>query len=335
MNFRRAMLAIAFSALAFGAQAQSPIGARAINTGSAAGAYHSTFCPPIPRVLANAYFQGYQCTESVGTLQNIERVLATPTNIGFVQFDVFAREASRRPELSRLQVVRADIACEGLWMVTRNPDLDFGRVLGLSRRIRWVLPPAASGSTASFNYLRSIDPEGLGRAPDSNITHMNSATDVIRNIAASTDGSVGFFVQFADPRNANIKLMVEQGLRVIPVISREILRARVGETSVYQAQTFSLSEGSFLGIGGRAQTATTACTQVALITGAAEAFSDRNARDDATEMTARLRSVPASDLMPQDGVVSRILRQANRLSQSAVDAAVEGVETARRAVVER
>lgn len=320
-----------------GALAQNAtVGPRAINTGGAAGAYHGTFCPPLPGVLANAYFQGYQCTPSAGTVQNIQRVLAQPTNIGFAQLDVFAREAAQRPaDFDRLAVIRTDIACEGLWMVTRNPDLDFGRVLGLARRIQFVLPAQASGSTASFNYLRSIDPEGLGRVPDSNITYMRDATEVINRIANSTSGEVGFFVQFADPRNANIRLMVEKNLRVIPVISREILRARVGEQNVYNAQTFTLSDGRLFGIGGRAVTATTACTPVALFTGAPSAFQDRNGQDDAREMIQRLQQVGRDSMLPQDSVMQRVLRSATQLSQSAVEQAVAGVESARRAVENR
>jgi hypothetical protein len=309
---------------------------RAINTGGAAGAYHSTFCPPLPPVLANAYFQGYQCTISAGTLQNIQRVLAQPTNIGFAQLDVFAREAAARPiEFERLQVIRTDIACEGLWMVTRNPDLNFGRVLGLARRIQFVLPAQASGSTASFNYLRSIDPEGLGRVPDSNITYVRDATEVINRIAASSAGEVGFFVQFADPRNTNIRLMVENNLRIIPVISREILRTRVGDTPVYNAQSFQLSQGGLFGIGGRAVTATTACTPVALFTGAPGAFQDRNGQDDARELIQRLQQVPRDNMMPQDTAMQRILRGATTLSQAAIDQTLAGIESARRAVEQR
>lgn len=334
---RRVLLActILMSAT-FSAQAQDRIAPKAINTGGPAGAYHSTFCPPIPGVLANAYFQGYTCTPSAGTVQNIQRVLQQPTNIGFAQLDVFAREASQRPtEFERLSLIRTDIACEGLWMVTKNPDIDFGRVLGLSRRIQWVLPPQGSGSTASFNYLRSIDPDGLGRVPDTNITYMNDATSVLNRIADSTNGEVGFFVQFADPRNANIKLIAERGLRVIPVISREILRANVNGTQVYQAQTFQLTQGGMFGIGGRAQTATTACTPVAVFTGSPAAFPERNGQDDARELISRVQAVPRNSLMPQDNAMQAILNSATRLSQSAVDNAIAGVEAARRSVENR
>lgn len=327
------LLALSVTAVA---QAQTTPSARAINTGGPAGAYHSMFCPPLPGVLSNAYFQGYTCTTSAGTVQNIQRVLAQPTNIGFAQLDVFAREAAQRPaEFERLQVIRSDIACESMFLITRNPDLDFGRVLGLSRRIQFVLPAEASGSTASFNYLRSIDPEGLGRVPDSNINHVRDATAVINRIANSTNGEVGFFVQFADPRNANIRLLAESGVRVIPVISREILRARVGDQEVYRAQTATLSEGRMFGIGGRAMQVTTACTPVAVFTGAPQAFPDRNGQDDARDMIERLRQVNVDAMMPQDNAMRALLRSATRMSQAAVEQAVQQVELARRAVENR
>lgn len=326
------LMATALVITATSAMAQTP-GPKSINTGGVAGAYHSTFCPPIPNVLTNAYFQGYSCTPSAGTVENIARVLKSPTNISFVQFDVFAREAAARPEeFKRISVIRTDVACEGLWMVTNNPDLDFGRVLAMSRRIKFVLPPQASGSTASFNYLRSIDPDGLGRTPDSNISYVKDATTVLETVANSTDGSVGFFVQFADPRNTNIKLMVEKKLRVVPVISREILRARVGENTVYQAQTFKLSEGGMFGIGGSAQTVTTSCTPVSLITGSPDAFEDRNGKDDAAELIQRVSSVPRTNLLPKDNTIAAILNGATRLSQAALEQAVAGVEAAKKAV---
>jgi len=326
------LMATVFALTATSAMAQTS-GPKSINTGGVAGAYHSTFCPPIPSVLTNAYFQGYSCTPSAGTVENIARVLKTPTNISFVQFDVFAREAASRPEeFKRINVIRTDIACEGLWMVTKNPDLDFGRVLAMSRRIKFVLPPQASGSTASFNFLRSVDPDGLGRAPDSNITYVKDATAVLETVANSNDGEVGFFVQFADPRNANIKLMVEKNLRVIPVISREILRARVGENTVYQAQSFKLTEGGVFGIGGSARAVTTSCTPVALITGSSDAFEDRNAKDDAIELVQRVSAVPRANLLPKDNAIAAILNGATRLSQSALEQAVAGVEAAKKAV---
>jgi len=138
-------------------KAQQP-GARSINTGGEKGAYHTLFCPPLPDALSNAYFQAYKCTPSRGTLENIERVLKEPTSIGFVQLDMFASEAIKRSEeFKKLTIIRSDIACEGLWMVTKNPDLNnYGHVLGLARRIPFILPPPESGSAATLRFCRRM-----------------------------------------------------------------------------------------------------------------------------------------------------------------------------------
>lgn len=305
---------------------------KAINTGGQNGAYHSIFCPPLPSVLSNAYFHGYSCTTSSGTVDNINRVLKQPTNIGFAQLDVFAREAQNRPEeFKRLSLIRSDLACEGLWMITKNPDLDFGKVLGLSRRIKFILPAQGSGSVASFNYLRSIDPDGLGRVSDNNILNVADSTAVINYVANSTQGEVGFFVQFADPRNVNIKLLEEKKLVVIPVISREILQAKVNDQNVYQAQTFSMTESGFFTKGKQA---TTSCTPVSIFTGSPEAFSERNAQEDAKDLIERVKQIPSDTLLPKDTLIANIIKGATKLSQSALENAVAAVEAAKKAASE-
>src|SRR4051812_39659966 len=188
-----------------------------IHTGSQNGAYQSTFCPPLPSVLERAFFSGYRCMPSGGTLDNITKVVSTPSDAGFVQLDVLALTMQDKPELAKqITIIRSDIACEGMWMVTKNPALkSYGDVLGYSRRIPFVLPGQGSGSAASFKYLQSIDPDGLGRA--TNIKYVNDTATVINTVAAGADNAVGFFVQFADPENANIRLMQEKGLTIVPV----------------------------------------------------------------------------------------------------------------------
>ncbi|WP_431281468.1 hypothetical protein ACQW02_18940 [Humitalea sp. 24SJ18S-53] len=327
---RAATLLAALPAAAF---AQDTAGPKSINTGGAQGAYHSVFCPPLPPALSRAYFNNYTCTTSRGTLENIERVMATPSAIGFAQLDVYAREAARRTaDFQRLTVIRRDIACEGLWMVTKNERLqNYGDVQGFARRIHFILPPLGSGSAASFAFLRENDNEGLGRVPDGNIRHVADATEVIRAVAASTDGAVGFFVQFADPTNANIRLLVEQNLRIVPVVSREIMRSRVDGEAVYQVQEFALTEGGFLGIGGRARNATTACTPVAIFTGNPDAVPAGNARDDQRDLVLRVRETPAAQLLPSQGGIARILSGARRMSQTAVQGMEHAAEAAKQA----
>lgn len=326
---RGVFLLIAASAALTLAVAAPAVAQKAIYTGGSAGAYNQTFCPPLPKALGENLFQGYTCTPSGGTVDNLSKVALQPTNVGFAQLDVLAREFAEKPELAKkLSIVRQDIACEGLWMVTKNPSFkNYGDILGRARRINFVLPPEVSGSTASFKYLQSIDPEGLGRA--TNLRYVPDATAVINHVAGTDLAAVGFFVQWADPRNGNIKLINEKGLSIIPVVSMDIIRAKVGGNELYQVQEFSLTEGGYITSGVKA---TTACTPVALVTGNPGALTNRNAVDDQKDLIKTLAEIPSAKLLPAEGYLAAILRNAKRVSGKALTDLAEGVEQARKAV---
>jgi hypothetical protein len=317
-----------------GAALAQESGAKSINTGSEKGAYHALFCPPLPAALSNAYFQGYKCTSSKGTLENIDRVLRHPTSIGFAQLDIYANEASKRPEeFKKLTVIRSDIACEGLWMVTKNPDLkNYGHILALSRRIPFLLPAQGSGSAASFAFLQANDPDGLGRVPEANKRYVADATAVLNETASSTNGAVGFFVQFADPDNANIKLILEKGLTVIPVASRQALHIKVNDQGIYQLQTFVLKAG---GVFVKPKEATTACTAVAIVTGTPEAFANPGEADDQRDLIQKVREVPAEKLLPQEGDIIIWLRGAKRLTEQAIEEMEALAEKTRQTIEDR
>jgi hypothetical protein len=320
---RKLMILAAIGLLASPAMAQ-----KAIYTGGPSGAYHNTFCPPIPGVLEQEYFSGYKCSTSGGTVDNIAKVMAAPTSIGFVQLDVYAGRALADPKIGeQTAVIRQDIACEGLWMVTKNPRLQsFGDVQALAQRIPFILPGEASGSTASFKFLQTIDPK-LKLAQ--NFQQVKDATTVIETVknGPTNGGPVGFFVQFADPENANIRLMMESGLTVLPVLSREILAAKVADKEVYQAQSFQLTGAGYFR-DGKAQVTT--CTPVAIITGK-PGFGDATAQVNQKNMIETVASINSTRLLPQESRVAKLLASARRLSTAAMDEAIAGVEKARAA----
>lgn len=298
----------------------------AIYTGSQGGAYNSTFCPPLPNVLDRAFFSGYRCMPSGGTLDNITKVITNPSDAGFVQLDVLALQMQDKPDLAKqISIIRSDIACEGLWMVTKNPSLkSYGDVLGFSRRIPFVLPGQGSGSAASFKYLQSIDPDGLGRA--TNIKFVMDTATVINTVAAGSDNSVGFFVQFADPENANIKLMQDKGLTIVPVVSREITKAKVKEQDLYQVQSFNLKSGGLFTSG---DDRVTACTPVAIITGNPDAGKTPNDKDNQKDLIEALQKVPASSLLPQEPRMAKLLSGVRRVSGSALNEMLSAADKAK------
>lgn len=317
------------------AAAQNPD--KRVNTGGKEGSYHTAFCPQVPPALSKIDMPGYQCAPSGGTVENIQRTLANPANVSFGQFDVLARHLSQNPDAApRISVVRSDVGCEALVMVTRNASSSFGDIQGRARRLQFVLPPDTSGSSASFEFLRSLDPEGLGRARNDNVVRVADALDVVNRVAtaAADEPVVGFFVQFLDPSNAVVKRLVETGLAVVPVVGRDILRAEIGGKRVYEVRDFRLSEGGFLGVGGRAVTVRAACTPMVLFTGSPDAFADRDGKDDARDRVAKLAGMKPEDFLPAAGGLRSLWAGATRLSQSAVDQLAAGAESVRRSVTE-
>jgi hypothetical protein len=237
-------------------------------------------------------------------MENILRVLKWPTSVSLGQLDMLALEALKRPELLKsITVIRQDFACEGLWMVTRNPELTFHEVAAWARRIPFVLPPQGSGSAASFAFLQKNDPEGLGRGPDANMRYVADATAVINEVASSPDNAVGFFVQFADPDNANFRLIASKGLSLIPVTSDKTQQIKLHGEAVYRTQVFHLGSGDV----------TTSCTPVAIITGAPAVFgNDPNKVDDQRDLIDRIRKLPAERLLPQPSSFARAVSSASQ-----------------------
>lgn len=297
----------------------------AIYTGSEAGAYNSTFCPPLPSVLSKSYFAGYRCQPSGGTLDNISKVLTNPTDVGFVQLDVLARQMQEKPDLAKqISIIRSDIACEGLWMVTKNPSLKtYGDILG-QRRIPFILPGQNSGSNASFQFIQTLDPNGIGRSQ--NIKYVNDTATVINTVAAGADNAVGFFVQYADPENANIRLMQEKGLTIIPVVTREITNAKVKDQDVYQVQSFNLKSG---GIFSSAESQVTACTPVAVITGNPDNGKTPNDKDNQKDLIEALAKVPSKDLLPVEPRLAKLLSGIHRVTGSALNEMLAAADKAR------
>lgn len=299
---RPAILAIAVTAALTGSTAAQTQKTKAIYTASAAGAYHISFCPPIPIAMENAGFPGYVCTPSGGTPDNIAKVLADPRSLGFAQLDVLARWALDNFDAAKKLVLIRTLACEGLWMVTREKDMAtvwLGQIVGHARRLQFAV--ADGGSRASFEFLQRIDPDGLGRAR--NIEIVDNATTAIERVA-SEHADVGFFVQFVEPTNSNIKLLQERKLRTVPVVNPELIAAKVSNTPVYQVQSFNLSEWSAFGGGSQL---TTTCTPAVIVTGAPESIADPEAANNQRALFGRIKAAPDSAFLPKDNRLARLI----------------------------
>jgi hypothetical protein len=160
---------------------------------------------------------------------------------------------------------------------------------------------ADGGSRASFEFLQKVDPNGLGRAR--NIQVVENATAAIDRVA-SGGADVGFFVQYAERSNPNVKLVQERKLRTVPVVNHELIAAKVADMPVYKVQTFSLNAWSSMGRDGQH---TTACTPAVIITGSPESIVDPNDANEQRALFNKIKTAPAAAFLPKEGWLARLI----------------------------
>ncbi|MEZ5925060.1 MAG: hypothetical protein R3D57_11835 [Hyphomicrobiaceae bacterium] len=297
--------------------------ANQINTGGTTGAYHSTFCPQLESQLKKAKFD-YSCTSSEGSRENIQRVIGDPTQVGFSQLDVFALENSIYGGDDLFKVVRNDLGRECLFFISRNPEFtSFGDIAAYSDQIRFILPPAKSGVTGTFEFLQQIDPDGLGRAR--NITYAESADEAI-DLALGSEDTVTLLVQFPDPKNARFKSIQEQQGNIVPVIDRNILRQEIGGQKVYYAEETEISMPKW---NKSAEKVVTSCTPMVLFTGTPSRVDEGNMRKDQEDLIKTIEALKAEDLQPKQGFFSKLWQKTKALSAASVEKMVDVSEKAR------
>ncbi len=297
-----------------------------IHSGGPKGAYFGQFCPALQKVLKKAQFD-YRCAQSRGSLENIQRVRDNPTDIGFSQFDVFALESAKSGYARPLVAVRTDVARECLFLVTNDKTLtSFGSVSGNAYKLHFIMPPRGSGSAATFDFLRHVDPEGIGLAQ--NVTYATSVEDAIRQTLKASDNTVTLFVQFPDPDNFRFKLVDELGGHFVPVIDRSLLRQQIGGEKVYYAEDTEVIDSK---LWKKGQKLITACTPLVIFTGSPEQFPAGQARLDQEDLIRTIKAAPRDDLRPKKGFFKRLWARTKSLSAEAVEKMMVASEKAREA----
>jgi hypothetical protein len=297
--------------------------ANQINTGGEAGAYHASFCPVLSSQLKQAQFD-YKCAASAGTRENIERVLADPRQLGYGQLDAFVLESRQLKADNALTLVRQDDVRECLFAVTRNRQIsNYGELSAHAGKLRFILPPASSGSASTFQLLQSIDADGLGKAR--NVANAASVDDAIRQ-ALSADDTVSVFVQFADPENERFALVRQLGGHVVPVIDRTILRQEAGGRKIYFAQETQVENAEWI---KSARKVVTACTPLVVFTGAPGRIQAEQARKDHEDLIRTLAALKSASLLPEESLFQRLLKRTKELSATSTEKVLEVTDQAR------
>lgn len=308
--------------LVVAANAQDKKSAKVIKTGGEKGAYHTQFAPPLMPKLRQAQFSGYalaacEPNKPCGSPANIEFVAENPASVGFAQLDVFSKMVAEKPELGQRLTIAKQFACESIVMFTKNPSIEnYGDVLGLARRLPFVI--AGGGAQVTWENMRRLDPDGIGRAR--NVEFAADGAAVVRAISGNED-AVGMIVQFADPSSPNMKAIADAKLRGIGVSSRELARARVGDTKVYEVRQVDI---------GTTKNVPATCTPVALITGRPDVFSNKDDADDQRDLLALLQKTPESDLLPKEGALASFLKTLRSMSADTIEAINEKIEQAKK-----
>jgi hypothetical protein len=314
----------ALTAVGLSLALSSAVSAGKIHTGGARGAYNGDFCPQLSSELAKAKFD-FKCTPSLGSNANLASVKDNPQDIGFSQFDVYTLTASQQA-VPAYEIIRSDMARECLFMVTKNKNLsNYGDVVANAEKLKFILPPEGTGSASTFNYLRQIDPEGLGKATD--ISYAATTDSALKSTLADADeNTVTLFVQFPDPSNDRFKMINKDNGFFVPVIDRNILRQQVGNDKIYFAQETEVSNPKLWKQG---ESVVTACTPMVVFTGNPELLPAGDEQLDHKDLISTARAIPSNALRPQQGFFKKYWKKTKALSATAVDSMLDASEKAR------
>ena len=294
-------------------------------TGEKSGAYYNKICPAIKKEAAKKGVD-LNCKTSAGSLDNLDKVLDNSANFGLSQYDQFALKFSNQSNQLSYTPIHDDLGSECLFMVTKNKLINnFGDVVASAPYLNFILPPEKSGHAGTFQYLKSIDPDGLGKA--TKITFATSTEDAITQTLTSED-NVTLFVQTADPKSKLFTLVNENKGHFVPVISKEVLGQTVKGTKVYKAQETEVSNPKWHKSGTKV---ITSCTPIMLFTGKSLKIADQAEKKSHENAIATLTAIPAKNLQPQKSWFSKLWSGSKALSAKAVEGMVDTAEKAKTA----
>ncbi len=298
-----------------------------INTGGENGAYHKDFCPVLKQRLSDEGVSA-ECVTSAGTRDNMQRVAQDPMQFGYGQLDAFVLDKADLMSEASFDIVRRDDVRECLFAFTKNKRItNYGELAVSASKLTFILPPEDSGSVSTFQYLRSIDPDGLDLAAD---VQFAADVDEAIQLTLADDKAVGLFVQFPDPSNPRFARIHELGGHIVPVIDKTILAQQLDGASVYFAQETQVKNARWLKQGRKV---VTACTPQVLLTGAAQDITDEPSRLRHESIKSQIQAVPSDRLFPNQPLFAKILRRTRELTKEGAAKFIALSEDVRRRAV--
>ncbi len=314
-------LALATTAIALGIATAS---AQNIYTGGKAGAYFGVLCPALVDGLRNEGFTP-TCLESAGSLDNINKLLADPTGVAFVQGDAYANWAQANPDLAKkIVVIRNDLASEGVYFVSKNQK-EFGDVVRLITRIKIVLPPQTSGAAQTWENLKKVLPQVFTKVDASQVTYAESAAKAV-DLALASDNTIALFVQLPDPTNALFATIVEKKGNFIPLVAKALLNQQIGGSNVYTLETRPVTPAGLL---KSAVQVTTIATPITIIAQSTDNIPEGgNARVNHDDLIKIIKTQPKDKLLPKSGPTASLFDRAFTATKDVANSLAEKADQA-------
>jgi hypothetical protein len=191
-----------------------------------------------------------------------------------------------------------------------------------------------SGSAATLRVIMPLNKRtnNVLSSEDKVVFNPNGAAAAVQDVIDKR-ANIAFFVQQADVNNLLFKQINDAKLKIIPILSREIIRQQVGGQNIYTVKENIEVRGG--GLFGKDSTVTTSCTPVTYFTGKAEAYNIVGSDlDDHDDMVKAIQSANATDLIPADGPWAKFLKGAKSLSATALETTLKASESAAGAISE-
>lgn len=308
LTVRHAALALALSAFALPASATDIV----IYTGGApdgkGSTYHNGMGQGLMEVLedlSEPYGYNVRRIPSGGAVANARACAAETDNICFG----IGQGGLTYPEVESgaVSIIRNDLPGECALAFTNEPRLPNWRsVVENAGRVTFVVPEG-SGSEAFIKKVFESEQALQGVSPK--FEYASGSANIIERVKA-TRGAVGVFYSYPNPTEGMINDAAEEDLTVMGILSPAVART----DDAYYLNRKAPFELSWLGFG-TTKTVAAMCSKALLFAANPETLGDEWARGDFEEMISKLQQLPASDFVPGDGPLAKLMRTVEDLSE--------------------
>ncbi|MEM0906722.1 MAG: hypothetical protein AAGJ94_05105 [Pseudomonadota bacterium] len=210
-------------------------------------------------------------------------------------------------ESGATQILRNDLPGECAMAFTAEPRLPNWRsVMDNSNRVTFVVPEG-SGSEAFIRKVFDSEPSLAGTQPNFKYARGQSA---ILSAVKGTRGAVGVFYAYPNPTDGTVNAAADDDLVVMGILSPAVARG----SSDFYLNRKAPYDLSWFGLG-ETKTVRAMCSKALLFTGDPSRLEDTWAQADYEEFIAKLRALPPSAFVPQDGPLARLMKEVETLSE--------------------